>query len=289
MPSAVDLSNCQLQDDDVRQLCRKLRDDNSVRSLDLSGNHLGWEAAKAVADLLSTNRSITRVDLNVNNIGDEGALFLSKALRHNTTLNELLLYGNGISVIGDNHLLYALQHNTTLCYVDLEYEAGYSGAAVQQRISDCVRYNRAASKAAIPFDGALGTPVLQALCDPDANWNRTPKPHRSPLRDIPLNSANPLRQSGSLREKLSFCSTPPTPKTVPSTGRLSNPPGQVKELRSMLASSDSMRSLRAFNLRPAEVATPNPEESASWGDYLQDVMAHVACTLNPQLAPAYFA
>ena len=137
----IDLSNCELNDDDVGHLCEALLDNSTVTYLGLSGNGIGDEATRVIADMLKSNSAISTLDLNVNNIGDDGALYLSQALRVNDTLAELFLYGNQISVVGDNHLLYGLQENSTVSFIDLQYEVGLSDSAVQDNIQQRVKQN----------------------------------------------------------------------------------------------------------------------------------------------------
>ena len=76
--SRIDLSNCELNDDDVERLCGALADNSTVTFLSLSGNGIGAEAAKFIGHMLKSNKGITTLDLNVNNIGDDGALFLAQ-------------------------------------------------------------------------------------------------------------------------------------------------------------------------------------------------------------------
>ena len=56
---------------------------NSITTLDLGGNNIGVEGAKAIAEALKVNESITELNLYNNNIGDEGAKAIAEALKEN--------------------------------------------------------------------------------------------------------------------------------------------------------------------------------------------------------------
>ena len=96
----IDLSNCELNDDDLERLCFALQDNMHVTYLGLSGNSIGTLGTQYISRMLKKNECLLTLDLNVNEVVDDGALELAHALRENSTLAELFLYGNGISVVG---------------------------------------------------------------------------------------------------------------------------------------------------------------------------------------------
>ena len=93
--SRIDLSNCELNDDDVERLCGALADNSTVTFLSLSGNGIGAEAAKFIGHMLKSNKGITTLDLNVNNIGDDGALFLAQVSRSQPLCRSIAAWPDG--------------------------------------------------------------------------------------------------------------------------------------------------------------------------------------------------
>ena len=57
-----------------------------MTSLDLRGNEIEDEGAKALAEALLMNKSVTDFNLDGNYVGDEGAKALAEALIENDTL-----------------------------------------------------------------------------------------------------------------------------------------------------------------------------------------------------------
>ncbi|XP_066913614.1 F-actin-uncapping protein LRRC16A-like isoform X2 [Clytia hemisphaerica] len=70
--------------------------------------------ASALFDCLGTNESIRTIDISGNGIGDIGARLLAKALQINTNLREVLLDRNNISYKGLQDISYAMHRNFTL-------------------------------------------------------------------------------------------------------------------------------------------------------------------------------
>ena len=54
---------------------------DSLTSLNLEGNYIGHEGAKAIADMLSANGSLTELDLRYNNLDESANAALRTAAR----------------------------------------------------------------------------------------------------------------------------------------------------------------------------------------------------------------
>ena len=54
--------------------------------MDLSGNKIGYDGAKEIADALKHNTSLQSLDLSYNEIGDDGAKEIADALKKNASL-----------------------------------------------------------------------------------------------------------------------------------------------------------------------------------------------------------
>ena len=59
--------------------------DGLLTKIDLWGNKIGVEGAKAIGEALKVNTSLTKINLRYNNIGDEGGKAIREALKVNTS------------------------------------------------------------------------------------------------------------------------------------------------------------------------------------------------------------
>jgi hypothetical protein len=93
------------------------------QTLDLRGNNIRAEGAKALADCLRTNRSLTSVCLEWNNIGllNYGVNALAESLQANISLTKIDLRNNRISAEGGYALARAVKVNRTLTSIDLRW------------------------------------------------------------------------------------------------------------------------------------------------------------------------
>lgn len=77
----------------IYPIIQVLNKNDTLISLNLSGNHIGNEDAMALAEVLKFNKSLTNVNLRANDIGDKGAEALINLFEYNTTLVYLSLDG----------------------------------------------------------------------------------------------------------------------------------------------------------------------------------------------------
>jgi Ran GTPase-activating protein (RanGAP) involved in mRNA processing and transport len=91
--------------------------------LDLRGNNIRGEGAKALADCLRTNRHLTSVCLEWNNVGllNYGVNALAQSLESNVSITKLDLRNNRISAEGGYALARAIKVNRTLTTIDLRW------------------------------------------------------------------------------------------------------------------------------------------------------------------------
>ena len=94
----------QLGDGGATILCDALRESTvtKVQELDLRGNDIGPDGAKAVAAMAAVVASVTNVLVSRNELGDEGSTILCNALRESTVtkVEELDLSYNDIGPDG---------------------------------------------------------------------------------------------------------------------------------------------------------------------------------------------
>lgn len=123
----LDLSGCDITDDDIPELCEFLLKNPNIKSLLLTDNKI---SDKGVI-LLSQNSTIVTLSLGLNQIGNEG----TKALSQNPNIVSLCLYGNKI----DNEGARWLTKNPILTYIDVSENKGIGKeleTTINSRIKD---------------------------------------------------------------------------------------------------------------------------------------------------------
>lgn len=63
------MANTGLDDDGIMEICRGIKKNNSIETLNLSGNHFGEIGAAYLSEALGVNQSIKTVDLSRNALG----------------------------------------------------------------------------------------------------------------------------------------------------------------------------------------------------------------------------
>lgn len=145
----IDFEFQEIEDEDAITLAAALKNNRTVRSLNLSvndigsngvkeitavlpyiktlthlnlaGNHILDEGIQAIAAVLP-HQTLTKLDLAANGIGDEGAITFAAALVHNKTLTYLDLAVNDIGNTGITALITALQRNTNVIHLDVDHQ-----------------------------------------------------------------------------------------------------------------------------------------------------------------------
>ena len=116
----LDLSGSNnIGDEGVKAISDALMNKNNLDFLDFDNNHINAEGAKAIASVLSMNKTLKTLDLKNNKVGDEGVKALSDALSTIHCLEKLFLSGNGISDEGAISIAAALRINNTLKILSL--------------------------------------------------------------------------------------------------------------------------------------------------------------------------
>ncbi|XP_036376294.1 leucine-rich repeat-containing protein 34 [Megalops cyprinoides] len=132
-----------LTDDDVLALSGTLRNDASVKALDLRYNNITDDGAKHLAALLQENVSLRSLSLMANDIKADGAIAIAKCLHLNTTLKTLRMTGNKLGFRGTMHLATMLQMNSTLEELDVSdcdlVTQSVIGYAIVLSSNNCIR------------------------------------------------------------------------------------------------------------------------------------------------------
>ncbi|RVE59132.1 hypothetical protein OJAV_G00201150 [Oryzias javanicus] len=107
-----------LKDTGVETLAEGLRQNHSLRCLDLRCNHVTRDGTHHLAEMLKQNVTLEVIDLSSNRIEDEGAAHLSEAIATpGCPLKELSVSRNSLRTEGLLSLALALKHTPTLTHL----------------------------------------------------------------------------------------------------------------------------------------------------------------------------
>jgi len=116
----LDLSNCEIDDDEIKNLSEGLKTANVLRELDLSGNEIGDKGLICIDQMLEVNISLSLLNLRSNNFGIKGFQTLTESLKSNHRLTSLDLGGNRIGDEGAKLISGTLRNNSALTTLNLQ-------------------------------------------------------------------------------------------------------------------------------------------------------------------------
>lgn len=116
---SLDLSNKNLNDDDIKVLIKHLNRSSCIRQLNLSNNQITDQGAIILAEYLR-NHQLTGLDIQNNKIGAAGAKALALALEKHVSLKTLLMGYNHVTDEGAKQFGYMLRENKKLRLLALE-------------------------------------------------------------------------------------------------------------------------------------------------------------------------
>jgi hypothetical protein len=116
----IDLSNCKMDDEGCLILAPALTKLTIVNRLDLDNNKIGDQGLEDLSKAFPEMKSLTTLYLSNNKIGDKGMEKFSHALPEMKALNRLDLDNNKIGDHGIEHLANALPHSKALNRLDLD-------------------------------------------------------------------------------------------------------------------------------------------------------------------------
>jgi len=118
--TSLAISNNRMGDDGVKPICEALRQNSSLKALDLnasqtSGGEIGPQGAQYLADLLSVNGALTSVDLGGNKLGDEGwgAIFAAICGNKDSKIMSMDASSESIGPAGGKLIAEALRTSVT--------------------------------------------------------------------------------------------------------------------------------------------------------------------------------
>lgn len=96
-----------------------VKNNSTIRKLNLSSNCIGDEGCSALAEGIQINDSLTELNLHCNEIGDAGCVKLAQSINSNSAITNLNLSANRFGDDGVAALADALETNPTLSVLDL--------------------------------------------------------------------------------------------------------------------------------------------------------------------------
>ena len=125
---------CDVDKELATSIASGLERNQSLKSLDLTGNGIDGDSMEILKEGLLRNGSLTHLKLDFNPIGDRGVAHLADALTVNERLSELHLFRVNITPIGAEALAKALEVNRGLQMLETTYNAiGDRGVAAFAR------------------------------------------------------------------------------------------------------------------------------------------------------------
>ena len=138
---SLDVGDCQLGDDGIRQICTLLpssEEKKGLMELTLSANQnvspQGWTQ---LAIAIAANSQLQSLYLDYNNIGDYGAGVLSVAMAENSTLERVDLEGCGVGEKGGELFFAVIANYPTKMQELVLFENNISAELIGQ-INDCL-------------------------------------------------------------------------------------------------------------------------------------------------------
>jgi len=131
--SFVNASDLYLTSEEIQSLCDEIKNNGTCTELNLCGNELGIESAKALGDLLQGNETLKKLHLQWNCFGVPNAMQnLISGLEHNNCLEFLDLRNNKIDQHAADCLSKIIQRSTALKELDLRWNnlGEYGGLAI---------------------------------------------------------------------------------------------------------------------------------------------------------------
>ncbi|KAG9401911.1 hypothetical protein AC1031_007616 [Aphanomyces cochlioides] len=109
-------------DEEMHAIAALLRNNSSVHDLQLHGNAITSEGARAIAAILgSSNCDLAHIDLRKNHIGDDGIRVLTEALERNPRIRHVYVHAGGkIEALGANKAATdGIVQVETVCVIDV--------------------------------------------------------------------------------------------------------------------------------------------------------------------------
>jgi Ran GTPase-activating protein (RanGAP) involved in mRNA processing and transport len=159
----LELGGNKIGDEGAKAIAEALSVNAVVTTLELFRNNIGDEGAKAIAEALKVTAVVTTLSLRCNTIGDEGANAIAEALKVTAVVTDLNLGLNDIGDIGAKAIAEALKVNAVVTTLDLEWNIsiGVKGA---KAIAEALKANAVLTKLALEYT-SMGNAGKKAVRD----------------------------------------------------------------------------------------------------------------------------
>jgi hypothetical protein len=114
----LNLSNCQLSTEGIKQLSLALQDNSALRELNISKNHVNVESSSYLALFLKSNKNIAVLNLSYNGISEEAVSHIVNALEKHQGIKILNVANNELGEEGGIRLSSILEHNNSILALD---------------------------------------------------------------------------------------------------------------------------------------------------------------------------
>jgi hypothetical protein len=114
------LQQCSLNDESLKLLSSALKDNSSLKELDLSHNQIQIDGIIKLTKSLMENSYLSTLNISNNQIGDFGTQNFATMLIHNTTLESLSMNSCGLGMETPKALARALLVNNSLRHLELK-------------------------------------------------------------------------------------------------------------------------------------------------------------------------
>ena len=127
-------------------LAKQLKNNTTLKQLQLYRCGLNSQSAESLAEALTTNKHLERLSVSDNALCDDGIQHLAHALRVNQGLKILYLWDCGMTDVGLECLAKSLQHNNVLTKLDIGngYNANYPNRLTEKIVPvliECLQNN----------------------------------------------------------------------------------------------------------------------------------------------------
>ncbi|KAL0239469.1 hypothetical protein GEMRC1_009577 [Eukaryota sp. GEM-RC1] len=160
--TSINLSGNYYHDELIIALADMLKVNARLAIVNLSGNNVGCEGIRALAEALKINTSVTSVDLSANSIEDESVRDLAEMLKVNARVTNVNLSENNIRNQGITALAEALKVNTTVTSVDLSINFIEDEGA--RALADMLKVNTTVTSVDVSFN-SIGDEGARALAE----------------------------------------------------------------------------------------------------------------------------
>ena len=135
-------------------LSKQLKNNTTLKQLQLRGCCLNSQSAESLAEALTTNKYLELLNVDENVLCDDGVQHFAHALRVNQGLKHLYLWSCGMTDVGLEYLAKSLQHNNVLTILDISNGYANNPNRLTEKIvpvlTECLQNNHILTELVLP-------------------------------------------------------------------------------------------------------------------------------------------